>query len=177
MRASSTLPLPLASAERLSQRVTIRGGALDSVVTSMRNTLQRLPPGSVVMHASFPLDEAFSSWAWQVGAIFATGSCVGTQWWDAHHRNVRVVSRFVWPNTEEGVVIRVLETDEPDVLRRRMAILLTEEVTERAPAAFPRSVWPSPAVVLEAVRRSPPCPLHWLAGLHTAGILATRGAE
>lgn len=178
MRASSTLPLPSSmpplATERFSQRLTVKGGPLDSVVTSFRNGLERLPRGSVVLHATFPLDAAFTAWAWQVGAIFATASCVGTQWWDAAHRGVRVISRFVWPQTEERAVLRVLETEDGDVRRRRMAILLSEDATEAVPAAFPAAAWPSPSVVLEAVRLASPHPLDWLAALHTASILAAR---
>lgn len=182
MRPSSTLPLPSSmpplAVERPSQRVTVRGGPLDSVVTSMRNTLQRLPRGSAVLHASFVgLDEAFQAWAWHVASIFATGSCVGTKWWDAERHGVRVVSRFVWPQTTEHVVVRVVETDEPDVLRRRMAVLLTEEPSEPVPAAFPLREWPSPALVLDAVRRAEPIRLDWLAALHTANILASRAVK
>lgn len=178
MRPSSTLPLPSSmpplAVERPSQRVTVRGGPLDSVVTSLRNTLQRLPRGTVVLHATFDLDEVFQAWAWHVASIFATGSCVGTTWWDAERHGVRVISRFVWPQTPEPVVVRVLETDESDVLRRRMAVLLTEEPSEPVPAPFPLGEWPSPAVVLEAVRRAAPARLDWLAALHTANILASR---
>lgn len=178
MRPSSTLPLPSSmpplAVERPSQRVTLRGGPLDSVVTSLRNTLQRLPRGTVVLHATFDLDEVFQAWAWHVASIFATGSCVGTTWWDAERHGVRVISRFVWPQTPEPVVVRVLETDESDVLRRRMAVLLTEEPSEPVPAPFPLGEWPSPAVVLEAVRRAAPARLDWLAALHTANILASR---
>ncbi|MDX2014002.1 MAG: hypothetical protein SFW67_27645 [Myxococcaceae bacterium] len=178
MRHSSTLPLPsLASplaTERFSARVTVKGGPLDSVVTSMRNGLERLPRGSVVLHATFALDDAFANWAWQVGALFATASCVGTPWWDAEYRSLRVLSRFVWPHTEERAVVRVLETAEGDVRRRRMAILLSEDATEAVPAAFPKAAWPSPSVVLEAIRVAAPHPLDWLAAFHTAGIVASR---
>lgn len=177
MRASSTLPQPNTVAplsKRLSQRVTVRGGVLDSVVSSMRNALQRLPRGTVVVHSTFDLDECFTDWAWKVGALFATASCVNTPWWDADHRDTRVVARFVWPQTDERFVVRVMETSEPDVLVRRMAILLSDEPTEFVPSAFPSNVWPSPALVLEAVRKANPFPLHWLAALHTAGILSSR---
>lgn len=178
MRHSSTLPLPSSlpplATERFSRKLTVKAGPLDSVVTSMRNGLQRLPRGAVVLHACVTLDDAFRAWAWQVAGIFATGTCVGTQWWDAEHRGVRVVSRFVWPLTEERVVIRVLETDEGDVRRRRMAILVSEDVTEAVPAAFPAAAWPSPSTLLEAIRMADPHPLEWLAAFHTAAILQSR---
>lgn len=177
MRTSSTLPLPSTVAslsDRLSRRVTVRGGPLDSVVSSMRNALQRLPRGAVLVHSTFELDECFAEWAWKVGALFATASCVGTPWWDADHRDTRVVARFVWPQTDERLVVRVMETSEPEVRARRMAILLSDEPTEFVPSAFPANVWPSPALVLEAVRKANPFPLHWLAALHTADILASR---
>jgi len=166
-----------ASPGRLSQRVTIRGGPLDSVVTSMRNTLQRLPRGTAVLHASFPLDDAFQTWAWHLSSIFATASCVGIKWWDAERHGLRAISRFVWPQTTESVVVRVMETDESDITRRRMAVLLTEDPSEPVPAPFPLREWPSPALVLDAVRRAEPIRLDWLAALHTANILASRAKE